>query len=363
MPESDAFSANYRIARSRFVQAAREAGCAIESIPLSPEDGSADALSIDVAMYGGAQCERAVIVSSGLHGVEGFLGSAVQLESLRHFSALHAGREDLRLIFIHALNPFGFAEVRRANEDNIDLNRNFIIEGEDFSGAPERYGEIERLLGLSSPPRFRDLFFAKLLYAMLNHGKDRVKDAIAGGQYVNEKGLFFGGLRPSRTQLILRENFARWIGSAKRIFHLDFHTGLGRRATYKLIVDHSWDSSRFEWLAGHFGRNLVEPKEPVRGVSYHTKGSLGPWCQQFVPGGVYDMLVAEFGTYPGALVLWALRAENQCHWYRSPSSRQSRLAKRILKEAFAPSGVAWRRKALEQGVKLVRQAIRISGEV
>ena len=27
--------------------------------------------------------------------------------------------------FIHALNPFGFAWLRRVNEDNVDLNRNF----------------------------------------------------------------------------------------------------------------------------------------------------------------------------------------------------------------------------------------------
>jgi predicted deacylase len=29
------------------------------------------------------------------------------------------------MILIHALNPYGFAWLRRVNEDNVDLNRNF----------------------------------------------------------------------------------------------------------------------------------------------------------------------------------------------------------------------------------------------
>ena len=29
------------------------------------------------------------------------------------------------LVFVHALNPYGFSWVRRVNEDNVDLNRNF----------------------------------------------------------------------------------------------------------------------------------------------------------------------------------------------------------------------------------------------
>ncbi len=45
--------------------------------------------------------------------------------------------DDLAVVLIHAINPYGFAWIRRVNEDNVDLNRNCI----DFGAAiPENPG-------------------------------------------------------------------------------------------------------------------------------------------------------------------------------------------------------------------------------
>jgi hypothetical protein len=33
---------------------------------------------------------------------------------------------DVTLVLVHAVNPYGFHNDRRVNEDNIDLNRNFL---------------------------------------------------------------------------------------------------------------------------------------------------------------------------------------------------------------------------------------------
>src|SRR6516225_9551772 len=61
---------------------------------------------------------------SGTHGVEGFCGSGCQTGYLndRLYEALSSKSA---VILVHALNPFGFAWLRRVNEDNIDVNRNF----------------------------------------------------------------------------------------------------------------------------------------------------------------------------------------------------------------------------------------------
>jgi hypothetical protein len=46
------------------------------------------------------------------------------LHSLCHPNRLKYGANDEpTLVFVHAVNPFGFANNRRVNEENIDLNR------------------------------------------------------------------------------------------------------------------------------------------------------------------------------------------------------------------------------------------------
>src|SRR3546814_17702236 len=80
----------------------------------------------------------------GTHGVEGFCVSGAQIGHFRYrlFEAMPAGT---RAVMIHAINPYGFAWLRRVTEDNVDLNRNF----QDFSKPlPENrpYEEIHDFL-------------------------------------------------------------------------------------------------------------------------------------------------------------------------------------------------------------------------
>jgi hypothetical protein len=62
--------------------------------------------------------------------VEGFCGSGVQVFALHDQEwrdLAHA--EGVAVLYIHALNPYGFSHLRRATHENVDLNRNF----HDFS--------------------------------------------------------------------------------------------------------------------------------------------------------------------------------------------------------------------------------------
>lgn len=79
---------------------------------------------LDVAQVGADSPKNLLILISGTHGVEGFCGSGCQVGYLtdRVYEALPA---DARVLLVHALNPFGFAWLRRVNEENVDLNRNF----------------------------------------------------------------------------------------------------------------------------------------------------------------------------------------------------------------------------------------------
>ncbi|KAL7540301.1 hypothetical protein ACHAXR_010016 [Thalassiosira sp. AJA248-18] len=79
-----------------------------------------------------------IIHSSGTHGVEGYIGSAVQIRFLHELflaneeqlgsKTASSGDRVRRVLLIHAINPFGMRHHRRANENNVDLNRNVLSE-------------------------------------------------------------------------------------------------------------------------------------------------------------------------------------------------------------------------------------------
>jgi hypothetical protein len=317
-------------------------------------------LTLDVAWLGSDAPTRTVVVSSGLHGVEGFLGSAVQHAFLTEHALGRELPEGLRLVFLHALNPYGFAWIRRVNENNVDLNRNFLREGEAFSGSPDGYAGLDGLLNPRRAPRRVSLFLLRAGLTLARQGMATLKSAVAGGQYDFPRGVFFGGHGPERTQELLAEHLGRWIGeeSTRRVVHIDLHSGLGQSATYKLLVDHGPGTSAVEELAQAFGADVVEPWEPTRGVAYEIRGGMGTWCQERFQRNHYDVLVAEFGTYPPLRVIEALHRENRAHHWGSPETSSTRRAKEGLRETFAPAAQAWREAVVPRGVAIVERALR-----
>ncbi len=129
----DPFSIDYTSARERFREAASRLGWNLEAHKIEARGPKGETLTIDVACSAPNDRSAGLIVSSGLHGLEGFFGSAVQLSLLQAWADRGTQFPALNLIFIHGLNPYGFAWLRRANEGNIDMNRNFLLPGESWS--------------------------------------------------------------------------------------------------------------------------------------------------------------------------------------------------------------------------------------
>ena len=146
------FSRSYREARDKFLRAADAAHLELHAHahPLLGRDG--ETLAMDVARFGAADARRVLLSSSGCHGIEGYCGSAVQLALLAdpgfHRAAESAG---VSVLYVHALNPYGFSWWRRTTHENVDLNRNFI----DFTGPPPAnpgYDEIAHALFRHAAP-------------------------------------------------------------------------------------------------------------------------------------------------------------------------------------------------------------------
>jgi hypothetical protein len=355
--DSAHFSRTYKEARQRFKGAAEKARAAITSYGVDVDaDGD---LTVDVAVMG-EDGAPAVLVSSGVHGVEGFFGSAVQRALLKRFKEA-ASRCNVKYVLIHALNPFGFSRLRRFNENNVDLNRNFLLDGASYRGAPDGYGELDGFLNPRSKPSRFEPFRLKALWYIQRMGLQSIKQSVAGGQYEYPDGLFFGGNEASSSARLVSENCDAWLGSSPSCVHIDLHTGLGEYGAYKLLLTKDADSTDLSWYADAFGEECVEPLTDQESTAYVTPGSFGEWMEERFSDREYRYVMAEFGTYDEVRVLAALRAENRAHHYCVPESALYRSAKEELLECFCPKDPSWRSRVVSSGLKVIEQAAQSLG--
>ena len=348
------FSKTYAEAQSRFKDAAAAVGASVTSHQINAK--CQEELAIDVAILG-ANGAPTVVTSSGVHGVEGFLGSAVQLAFLERLGKTNL-EPDIRYVFIHAVNPFGFSRLRRFNEDNVDLNRNFVEDAGDYKGAPEGYANLNEFLNPESPPSRFEPFKLKALWNIWRYGHQKLKQSVAGGQYEFPRGIFFGGNRPCKSARIVSDNCDSWIGTAQKVIHIDIHSGLGPFGTYKLLLNESSDSPGCSWYANTFDANHIEAltKADSDSTAYVASGLFDAWMQHHFRSLDYRTACAEFGTYGVVRVLGAIRSENRAHHYGSAESASYRSSKRELLECFCPQNMSWRTKVVDSGLGIVEQA-------
>ena len=144
---------------------------------------------------------------SGTHGVEGFAGSAIQNAIIDKSNITREDPSLPTLVIVHVLNPFGMANLRRWNENNVDLNRNFLTEKkfeEKKSMDPNAYG-YKDLYDLINPSQldWTDFFWAKVIYYISLYGYSSLKQSLVTGNYYYPKSLFYGGntLQPSHIKI------------------------------------------------------------------------------------------------------------------------------------------------------------------
>jgi hypothetical protein len=104
------------------------------------------------------------------------------------------------VLYVHALNPYGFSHVRRVTHENVDLNRNF----HDFSQplpANPAYREL-------APAAARALAAARPTRPPSPTSSRAAATGLAGRHHARParvpQGLFFGGQAPTWSNRTLR---------------------------------------------------------------------------------------------------------------------------------------------------------------
>ncbi len=326
-------------------------------IDASASDGPAcEELAMDVAIVG-HEAAPTIVVSSGVHGVEGLLGSAIQLSLLERI-ARPSTPLSVRYVLIHAVNPFGFSTLRRFNEDNVDLNRNFLFGGSQYRGSPAGYARLDGFMNPASAPSRIEPFKLLAFWNILRHGRESLIQTIAGGQYDYPRGVFFGGHGPCQSTRHIFDSVNDWIGESKRIVHVDFHSGLGAFGAYTLLLVDTAVSANVSWYADTFGADSIRPRADHGVAPYVAAGAMGEWLQHHFRDRDYRFVTAEYGTYDSVRMLAAIRAENRAHHYASPQSKIYTTSKRELSECFCPGDRQWRRRVSESAQRIIDQAVK-----
>ncbi len=353
----DLFADNYATSRARFGMLAKRAGATRDSFPhpLSAPDGGA--LATDTAWIGPANASRVLVLQSGLHGVEGFAGSAIQCDAILQFPATQLPA-DVAVLCIHAINPWGFAWLRRSNEEGVDLNRNFI----DFD-APlpvnALYNELaDALLPASSNTRDLMEADAKLEVTRQRLGQAAYEAAVSRGQFQHPSGFYYGGTRPSWSRRTLADIVKRYgLHERQRLLHIDLHTGIGPYGYGELICDHPPGSHGIATARQVFGPSVTEPHRG-NSISGVKDGLVDSWWEREF-GEKLCFVTLECGTDSFANMLAVLRADHLLHAHNSVDWNDPHVqhVKQALREHFCPPRRDWRELVLFRARQVIAQAL------
>src|SRR5690606_28193488 len=264
-----------------------------------------ETLAIDCCVFGARRPRRAVVVSSGLHGGEGFAGAALQHRLMARRLASLRLPADGAVIVMHALNPYGFAWLRRVNENNVDLNRNFRDEFD--AEASEAYVALEPLL---NPPDLHPASEQARLRALgewvARHGERAFQQAVSEGQYRFPAGVQYGGQRHEAATTRILGLVSDWLGEAETVAWIDVHTGLGPWGEYQLLSASAPGSATLDFERSVFGDGVIAVAEG-KAVTPPVKGMLALAVASRLPGGCRLAFVSpEFGTHPLERVMRAV---------------------------------------------------------
>jgi hypothetical protein len=355
-----AFSGTYAEAREKFVDTAMRRGARLKTFELSGYRGAlGERLFTDVAYLGSYDARNVLIVSSGTHGLEGFCGAGCQIAALRDDALMaRVDGQDIGVLFIHAVNPYGFSYLTRTNQDNVDLNRNHIRFGD---GVPENstYSNLHPLLVPKHwPPTDTD---DRALHEQIEQiGVAVYRAGLMYGQYSERDGLFYGGAGPTWNNGTIRTILREYAAGAKTVGWIDIHTGLGPYGHGEKIYIGSNALSEVRRVREWWGCDVAAPFEGDS-ITPGVNGAVQMAIFDELPDAEVAMIGLEFGTLPESEVLLALRA---LAWLRrNPDCSREKLGDivRAARAAFYCDEELWKGMVWSQArVSLLQSLIALS---
>lgn len=350
----DSFSETYAAARGKFLAAASDAGARIYTYGRDDLKGiEGEALACDVAVLGPDRAGPAAIVITGTHGIEGFTGSAILHRWLQ--SARTDAARGLKIVLVHAINPWAFSHQTRTTENNVDLNRNFIRDNVGYERPNPGYDALAPFLHIDPSDARRSLEAYRGYKAHLEQHGLHLENEMLEGQGQHPDGLFYAGRRPEWSNLLFRRILQEHLGAIGTIGFVDWHTGVGAFGEIVYLIPDEKGTPEHD-AAARWWDCKQEKSAFASGSTPKYRGLLSQAFRQELPDARIAGAVIEFGTaddysiFRGDCLDRWVRFEGRDH----PDAAQFRDA---YKNIMCPPDLSWRNMVLKEGPRIMNALV------
>ena len=298
-----------------------------------------------------------ILLTTGVHGMEGYIGS-VMLDVFFEEIYPTLDTENTGILVVANINPYGMKYMRRYNENNVDLNRNFIENWEDFDlSSNKEYPKVDSFLqpeGKMGNAFWHEVsFYLSLAKEAVVSGAGTISDALLTGQYEYPEGVYYGGNGDEKSTTYLKDVFSDCLdGEYENIVHIDIHSGYGPR--YNMVIFNSVQDPTTESEAVEmFGYDYIIATDSEE--FYPTFGDTTDYFYRLKNSKDSDKELYstcfEFGTigdgfFDSILSLKYTVDENRQHWYPTENEITKEVVQENYYELFYPTETEWREKTV-----------------
>ena len=358
-PYADSFLTTYDEVRDHLmarIDLLKEDGVAVEYTEYAIDES--DDLYIDnIYLPSSGEKTNLIVLTTGVHGIEGYIG-AVMLDVFFEEIYPTVDTTDTGILIVANVNPYGMKYMRRYNENNVDLNRNFIEDWENFDRSSNK--EYPKVVDFLQPTGkmgnalwHEAAFYLALAKEALVTGAGTISDALLTGQYEYPDGVYYGGNGDEKSTTYLKGVFSDCLeGEYENIVHIDIHSGYGPR--YNMVIFNSVQDPTTEAEAkAMFGYDYIIATDSED--FYATFGDTTDFFYRLAKSKETDKSLYstcfEFGTigdgfFDSILSLKYTVDENRQHWYPTNNKKTAEMVKENYYELFYPTETEWREKTI-----------------
>ncbi|MBT3241846.1 MAG: DUF2817 domain-containing protein [Bacteroidetes bacterium] len=362
------FDSSYEDCRQQFISDSKQLSKKYNDVKLMKINVPSkldDELFVDVC-YVPAQGnpKRLLILSSGIHGIEGYVGNAIQELFVKEFLDDKL-MEETGVLLLHGMNPYGFKYLRRVTENNIDLNRNSGYDNELYKIINSGYGDLYDFLNPTDAVRAGSMknrfFFVTAIRKILQASLPVLRQAVLQGQYQYTEGLYFGGDK-QEPQIAGIGPLIEKVGTDYPIImNIDLHTGYGESGKLHFFPNPIEDSELKKQTEDIFKGYQIDWGDSDD--FYTITGDFSGYIGKLLAGKTHISMTFEYGTMDSQKTMGSIKSihnmilENQgAHHGYKRTKDQKKVEKRFL-EMYYPSDPKWRTKIMNQSSEVLNVAL------
>jgi polar amino acid transport system ATP-binding protein len=336
------FSHTVPEAHATFVATATAAGLDVEIVEHPLRGPGGETLHSAVTTFGPDDARSVVLCLSGIHGIEGYFGSAIQCDAIANAPDLLRFPADTKVVFIHLVNPWGTAWSSRENEDNVELLRGNYYCHHDKPANPV-FVDFADTMDYASIGSVKEFLATRSRAAdVLNrHPVEQLMAAIGAGQDTHPDAITYTGAGPTWSKRLIDRVVRQRCANAERVLVFDLHTAVGPPGDTVVFTGYVPNSPKDRMVRGWFDGDLWPWPEYL---------DFYGWVGELVPGADVVSVTMEAGTEqlgPADQYIFPLDV-----WIKTYGDRNDPAAAPHLeryRRFFYPETPEWMRSTLAHG--------------